>query len=293
MLFPLSVMHSPASSDRGLIRGRRPLRLVLCGFIMLLVLTIPTAVTLMSPGGTTFGRFVPGRATYWFHVGVASGLNAVGLAPVASASQWVRAASHAETSDELQRTAQGIAVARVQGASDWNMDDMLCSSFLHAAPGVRQAIDASGGRCSDDPAIIEHVAIDSPIAYTSRPPIGGRHYPVWYPTFGIVADPPVAPGYWVHNLEHGAVVVLYRCGACADLVQALDELYSDVSADSSEPRGVARLLITPYADMDHPLAVVSWGHKLELDEFDRSRMLAFYAAHVARGPECRNLVCPL
>jgi hypothetical protein len=293
MLLPLLVMQSPASSDRRPLPGRRVLPLMVGGLIALLVVAIPTAVTLISPGGSTFGRVMPDGALYWFHVGVASGLNAVGLAPVASASQWIRAASHAETSDDLERTARGMAVARSQGASDWSLDDLLCTSFVHAGPGVRDAIDGSGASCSDEPGIIEHVPLDSPITYKSHPPIGGRHYPVWYPNYGLAADPPVAPGYWVHNLEHGAVVVLYTCSTCADLIQSLDEMYADLSADPRTPRGVVRVLITPYADMDHPLAVVSWGHKLELDQFDRSQIQAFYAAHIDRGPECRNLVCPL
>jgi hypothetical protein len=265
----------------------------LAALFIMIGFAIPTVVTLSSPGATVFGRFVPDGVAYWFHVGLASGLTQLRLAPLASASQWLRAASHSATTEDAQRMANGLAAARSQGASDWNVDDMLCTSFVHAGAVVRDVIEASGAQCSDEPGIIEHVPLDSPIAYTSRPPIGGRHYPVWYPTFGLVADPPVAPGYWVHNLEHGAVLVLYRCpDACPDLVERLGQMYADLSADPAVPRGIARLLITPYAEMDHTLAIVAWGHKLELDQFDRSRLVAFYVTHVDRGPECRDRVCP-
>jgi hypothetical protein len=37
--------------------------------------------------------------------------------------------------------------------------------------------------------------------------------------------------------------------------------------------------------MDHKIAVVAWGWIDEMDEFDRARIIAFYNAHVDRGPE--------
>src|SRR6185295_7796335 len=53
-----------------------------------------------------------------------------------------------------------------------------------------------------------HVPEGSAITYRSNPPASGPHYPVWlrYQEY----SEPMARGYWVHNLEHGAIVVLYR-----------------------------------------------------------------------------------
>jgi hypothetical protein len=52
------------------------------------------------------------------------------------------------------------------------------------------------------------------------------------------------------------------------------------------------MLITPYTDMDHKIAVVAWGRLLEMDELDRDKVLKFYEAYIDRGPECQNLNCP-
>jgi hypothetical protein len=101
------------------------------------------------------------------------------------------------------------------------------------------------------------------------------------------------PGYWVHNLEHGAVVLLYRCpDGCPDLVAQLRELYASLPAGRNTPGGEPRLLALPYVDMNHRIAVIAWGEILELEQLDRGRILEFYDTHIDRGPECRDLRCP-
>src|SRR5262245_21540219 len=53
-----------------------------------------------------------------------------------------------------------------------------------------------------------HVAEGSSITYAHNPPASGPHYPVWlrYEAFSTA----MARGYWVHNLEHGGIVMIYR-----------------------------------------------------------------------------------
>jgi hypothetical protein len=107
-----------------------------------------------------------------------------------------------------------------------------------------------------------------------------------------VIEEPVPPGNWVHSLAHGVVVLAYNCPeGCPELVAQLRDLHAELPLGRNARRGVARLLATPYADMDHKIAVIAWGHLLELDEFDRDQIRAFYEAHLDRGPECLDLVC--
>ena len=138
----------------------------------------------------------------------------------------------------------------------------------------------------------DHVAEGTPVTYKSRPPASGPHYPTWSQTFGFMQPaPPV--GIWLHNLEHGAVVFLYNCPqACPELEQQLKDLYAALPLGRNARGGRARALILPYADMDRKLAVVAWGWKLELDEFDQDQMLKFYESRIDRGPECQNFACP-
>ncbi len=138
----------------------------------------------------------------------------------------------------------------------------------------------------------DHVAQDTPLTFRSRPPTSGTHYSTWLQTFGFM-NPAPPTGNWVHNLEHGAIVILYNCPqGCADLEQQLQELYPNLPLGRNARRGMPRAIIIPYADMDRKIAVVAWGWLLELDEFDQDQIIKFYESRLDRGPECRDLVCP-
>src|SRR5438552_11283985 len=57
----------------------------------------------------------------------------------------------------------------------------------------------------------KHVPLGTPFDYNSNPPSSGWHNPVWasYGTHSNAVD----RAYYVHNLEHGAIVLLYKCDA--------------------------------------------------------------------------------
>jgi hypothetical protein len=138
----------------------------------------------------------------------------------------------------------------------------------------------------------EHVPDGTVIEYSTRPPTSGKHYNDWYRSYGVV-EQGVPPGNWVHNLEHGAVVLLYNCPeGCPELAQQIKDFHASLPAGRNSKRGVARLLAIPHTDMDHKLAVVAWGRLLELDEFDAAKIRQFYDARIDRGPECVNMNCP-
>jgi hypothetical protein len=137
----------------------------------------------------------------------------------------------------------------------------------------------------------QHQPQGTPIQYRNRPPSSGDHYDNTAP-YGVTQTP-VATGNWVHNLEHGAVVLLYHCPrGCPDLVARIDTLAARLRPDRNNPDGTARLLAMPETDMDHLVAVIAWGHLRELDEFDEGRIADFYATFVDQGPECRARICP-
>ena len=78
----------------------------------------------------------------------------------------------------------------------------------------------------------DHVPVGTPVTYNSNPPSSGPHYPVWAAFKEY--DAPVDRGYYVHNLEHGAVVFLYKCedaDGCPDVVQALRDAAATVPSD--------------------------------------------------------------
>jgi hypothetical protein len=128
-----------------------------------------------------------------------------------------------------------------------------------------------------------HVEEGSPLSYNNRPPSSGMHYgtlpqPSEYRMYD--AGEPLTPGRWVHMLEHGAVAILYRPDLCdATCIQQLGEIYDSAPRSSVVP-GVRHLVITPYHDMDHALAVVAWGYVDELDQMDKDRIMADFKSKV-------------
>ncbi len=130
-----------------------------------------------------------------------------------------------------------------------------------------------------------HAVTGGPLAYRNRPPSSGPHYdePAAY---GVVGEG-VGPGNWVHTLEHGGVVVLYRPDLCDQgCVGELQDVYN--RAPRSSRFGNVKLVVTPYRDMDRAVAIVAWNWVDEMDGVDRDRLLAFYREHVDRGPEAAS-----
>ena len=126
-----------------------------------------------------------------------------------------------------------------------------------------------------------HVDEGSPLSYSHRPPSSGMHYGTLpQPQEYRMWDTPLTPGRWVHMLEHGAVVVLYRPDLCDNTcVQALGQFY-DSAPRSTLVGSIRHLAITPYQDMDHAIAVVAWGYIDEIDQVDTDRIMADFKSKV-------------
>ncbi len=129
----------------------------------------------------------------------------------------------------------------------------------------------------------QHVGQGTVVQYRNRPPSSGDHYdqPAGYGFF----QREIPTGNWVHDLEHGGIVVLYRPDLCDQACQTqLQDTYNSAPSSALFP-GTRKMLVGPYQDMDHAVAVVAWGWIDDMDAFDKDRILAFYRAHVDKGPE--------
>lgn len=127
-----------------------------------------------------------------------------------------------------------------------------------------------------------HVPDTQQIQYRHIPPASGPHYDT--PAAWNFYSQPVPEGNWVHSLEHGGIVILYKCPAdCAALTQQLKDFFA--SAPPSAQWKEVKLVITPYDKMQHEVAIVAWDWIDEMDSFDSARLLRFYKAHLDQGPE--------
>lgn len=127
-----------------------------------------------------------------------------------------------------------------------------------------------------------HVEPGTPITYQNNPPTSGTHYPT---TSGYgVFERAIEPGYWVHTLEHGGIVLLFNPAECdAACLEQLRDVYR--SAPPSQLFRQTKMAVVPYPGLATKVAVLAWGWIDTMDEVDKDRILAFYRTHVDRGPE--------
>lgn len=112
--------------------------------------------------------------------------------------------------------------------------------------------------------------------YTSDPPTSGPHFGSLAPW--AVNDEPIAREQIPHNLEHGGVVILYRCpDGCDEIVEELSS-YVEERADDGDD-----ILLAEYAEeMDSRIAVISWTRLLTMDEVDTDAIDEFVGTHLCR-----------
>ena len=135
-----------------------------------------------------------------------------------------------------------------------------------------------------------HIAPPAQVQYDHDPPTSGCHY-------NIQGQAPVAPGvydkeipaeYWVHNLEHGYVVVLYNCpSGCDSDLQKLVAWHKGLPPDPAANGAIpyAKVLVLPWHTMPKKFAAVSWDYYSGWDTLDISQVQAFYDNHVGHAPE--------
>jgi len=141
----------------------------------------------------------------------------------------------------------------------------------------------------DQPSIgaANHIAEGTPINYPTNPPAGGPHYPRWA-TWGTHAMPIPQP-YFVHNLEHGGVVFLYKCSdaQCTQSAQSfLEQVAAAIPTDSScTPPVRVRVVIAPDATIPTPFAAAAWGFAYTAACADMPTLVDFAKTHYGHGPE--------
>jgi hypothetical protein len=139
-----------------------------------------------------------------------------------------------------------------------------------------------------------HVPIGSTITtWDSNPPSSGDHYPIWaaYQEY----DAAVPRGYYVHDLEHGAIDYLYNCGlvdgGCAGVVSGLEQAAAAMPTDPlCDPSVRVRFVLTPDPGIVYPVAAAAWGWTYQAACVDLPTLEAFAKAHYAQSPEnfCTN-----
>lgn len=143
---------------------------------------------------------------------------------------------------------------------------------------IQVAAQQVGERIPDEG--FEHVPIGTAVTYRAHPPASGPHYPI--PAQAGVYPDGLVPGLWIHSLEHGYIVLVYKPPVTQKLLMELQDMVRDFPKSKF---GNVKLVIAPYSEMSHPFAVLAWDWRLWLDSFDQAKVLAFYQAQVDHGRE--------
>ena len=127
----------------------------------------------------------------------------------------------------------------------------------------------------------EHVTTGTDPGYRRLPPASGPHYVVTS-RYGVFSDP-ISVGAWVHNLEHGAVVLLYKCAEdCATVMDQIDEVFQRLPNGRF---GAVKLVATPFEPLETQFMLVAWGWQQPFALFDAALIERFYGDFVDQGPE--------
>jgi hypothetical protein len=136
-----------------------------------------------------------------------------------------------------------------------------------------------------------HIGTGDRVTYVLCPPASGKHVnragfgPLEPRVYG--PDDRSEPQGWVHNLEHGGLVLLYSCekGACDDTTLAALRDFSRTFPDSpvcGQPAGIVGPVIARFEQMPARFAALLWGRVLYLDTLDIAQIHAFYLRYAER-----------
>jgi Protein of unknown function (DUF3105) len=125
------------------------------------------------------------------------------------------------------------------------------------------------------------------VKYAFCPPTSGDHYiiggqaPMQPSVYG--PDKERAPEYWVHNLEHGYVVLAYRCksgvlGSGDCITQSEMTQIQDWYTNAPAPPGSScakKVLAVRFDSMNTRFALIAWDRLLLTDTLDPAQATLF------------------
>lgn len=175
-----------------------------------------------------------------------------------------------------ERLIRRIAVLALLGALVW---------FLFIRPAAPNEIN--GNPINDFSVAGANQHTSSPVNYQDSPPVSGEHAPQ-AGFCGVYAEP-IPSETMVHNLEHGAVGLLYKPDTDPEDIKTLESIVGDY--DHS-------VFSMPYeGEMDAPIVIAAWAHTMELQTAEEDSVKEFIDEFIRGGgdapegtsaPECEH-----
>lgn len=130
----------------------------------------------------------------------------------------------------------------------------------------------------------QHADNCSPLAYGSNPASSGTHYGSWaaYKTY----PKGVPPGFLVHSLEHGALVIGYNCpGECKDEVAMVQAWINSLPGDPVCFGDRNKIILAPNPALEMRWGAAAWGWTWKAPCLDTASLAAFFRAHYGKAAE--------
>jgi hypothetical protein len=132
-----------------------------------------------------------------------------------------------------------------------------------------------------------HVTRPEVVTYKHQPPSSGNHYnDSLAPRPWGANQTAIQPEEYVHNLEHGGIVLVYKCtgGECDDAYSQAQTLFGQLPQAPGFQE--VKFLSTPYQGMTPKYALLAWDNEQDFTGFpSTSDATAFYNKFVNQGPE--------
>jgi len=136
-----------------------------------------------------------------------------------------------------------------------------------------------------------HTQAGDKVTYAVCPPASGKHVnkngfgPLQPKVYG--PDDQSTPNGWIHNLEHGGLVLLYSCdkGTCDDASAGALRAFSTgfpTSAVCGLSAGIVGPVVARFEQMPTRFAALVWDRVLYLDTLDTQQIYAFFLAYAER-----------
>ena len=124
---------------------------------------------------------------------------------------------------------------------------------------------------------IDHVPEGTPITYGTDPPTSGTHYPVAQPGGHYTRE--ILPGYLVHTMEHGGIIIYYN--------PTVTEAQQNELRDIIQPHlgEFATVIAVPRNDAEFPIILTAWRHWQRLRTYDSNKIRDFIDVFLGQGPE--------
>jgi hypothetical protein len=161
---------------------------------------------------------------------------------------------------------------------------LVAACAIDSTETTHTADDACGGVIVEEAIVASpHVPLSVPIEWPNNPPTSGPHWPIWA-AWDRHYDQ-LERGYWLHDAEHGAIVLGYRD---PELAAPLDAFVQAQPADphcDAPVKQRAIVVADPELPTDHEVYAIAWGVYYAASCIDPVALAAFYEAHVGRGAE--------